>query len=379
MKSFVCLSCILILAFLISCKKTVLVSETSQCDTVVFKYADHISIVKYSDYSIVELKDPWKKDRILHRYVLVNREDSANIRNIPEGTLVYIPVISGVVSNSPHCQLLYWLGVGDAIKGVCDKSFIRLEEVQEALKNGDIADCGSSMIPAIERVIELNPQVIMLSPFENAGYGQIEKIGIPIIECAEYMETSALGRAEWMKFYGLLFGCEERADSLFHVVDSCYNELMVSADHSRSHGQILTERKTGSVWYCPGGRSSMGKLFRDANIEYAFSDDIHSGSLSLSPEVVIDKAGGSDAWLIMSGSDRPITRKDLLKEYPGYAEIKAFRKGEIYVCYTSKEKYFEEISFRPDFLLSDLINIFHPDVHLTQGLRYYERLNAGEQ
>ena len=156
MKSFVCLSCILILAFLISCKKTVLVSETSQCDTVVFKYADHISIVKYSDYSIVELKDPWKKDRILHRYVLVNREDSANIRNIPEGTLVYIPVISGVVSNSPHCQLLYWLGVGDAIKGVCDKSFIRLEEVREGLKNGDIADCGSSMIPAIERVIELN-------------------------------------------------------------------------------------------------------------------------------------------------------------------------------------------------------------------------------
>lgn len=379
MKSLVCLSCILILGFLISCKKTVLVGDTSQCDTVVFKYADHIDIMKYPDYSIVELKDPWKKDRILHRYVLVNRDDSANIRNIPEGTLVYIPVRSAVVSNSPHCQLLYWLGVGDAIKGVCDKSFIRLEEVQEGLKDGEIADCGSSMIPAIERVIELNPQVIMLSPFENAGYGQIEKIGVPIIECAEYMETSALGRAEWMKFYGLLFGCEEKADSLFDVVDSCYNELMVSAGHSRLHGQILTERKTGSVWYCPGGRSSMGKLFRDANIKYAFSDDKHSGSLSLSPEVVIDKAGDSDAWLIMAGSDSPVTCKDLLKEYPGYAEIKAFRKGEIYVCNTSKEKYFEEISFRPDFLLSDLINIFHPDVHLAQGLRYYERLNEGEQ
>ena len=81
MKSLVCLSCILILAFLISCKRTVLVNDTSQCDTVVFKYADHISIVKYSNYSIVELKDPWKKDRILHRYVLVNRADSANIRN----------------------------------------------------------------------------------------------------------------------------------------------------------------------------------------------------------------------------------------------------------------------------------------------------------
>lgn len=376
MKLVIYFDFIFILCLAISCKKpvTVMSQNALQGDSVRFKYAEHINIVKYPYYSIVELKNPWKEGDILHRYILVDRADSSKVTKIPKGTVVYIPVKSSVVYNAPHCQLLSWLNAGNVIKGVCDKKYMKLEFVQDGLQKGKIVDCGSSMIPMVERIIELNPDIIMLSPFENAGYGQIEKTGIPIIECAEYMETSALGRAEWMKFYGLLLGCREKADSLFDVVDSCYSQLKNKAKKSKIQRMILTERKTGDVWYCPGGRSSMGKMFNDANIKYAFSSDMHSGSLSLSPEFVIDNAGESDIWLIMSDSGRPITREDLLMEYSGYAELKSFRNKEIYVCYTSKKKYFEEISFRPDFLLKDLIYIFHPDVSLMHNLRYYIKL-----
>lgn len=375
MRLIICLELILVLFLSVSCNKTANVdSDGQRCDTVGLKYAEHINIIKCSKYDIVELKDPWKKVQVLHKYVLVHRKDSANIKNLPEGTIVYVPIKSSVVFNSSHCQLLSWLGVSNLIKGVCDKQYIKLEDIQNGLKKGTIADCGSSIMPMVERVVDLNPDIIMLSPFENASYGQLEKVGIPIIECAEYMETSALGRSEWMKFYGLLFGCEERADSLFNVVDSCYNKLKEAAKAAKSHPKVLTERKTGNVWYCPGGNSTMGKLFKDANISYAFSNDTHSGSLSLSPEFVIDKAGDADVWLIMSDTGNPITRKDLLLEYSGYSELKAFRDGKIYVCYTSRKRYFEEVSFRPDFLLSDLIRIFHPDVSVTQELRYYVAL-----
>ena len=76
------------------------------------------------------------------------------------------------------------------------------------------------------KIIDLHPDAIMLSPFENSGgYGRVEKLNIPIIECADYMETSALGRAEWMRFYGLLFGQAQKADSLFAEVEKNYNEL----------------------------------------------------------------------------------------------------------------------------------------------------------
>ena len=108
----------------------------------------------------------------------------------------------------------------ESIGGVCDLKYIKLQEVQDGCRTGSIADVGNGMNPDIEKIIDLHPDAIMLSPFENSGgYGRVEKLNIPIIECADYMETSALGRAEWMRFYGLLFGEAQKADSLFAEVE----------------------------------------------------------------------------------------------------------------------------------------------------------------
>ena len=98
------------------------------------------------------------------------------------------------------------------------------------------------MNPDMERIIDLHPDAILLSPFENSGgYGRIEKLNIPIIECADYMETSALGRAEWMRFYGLLFGAAPQADSLFAEVDSCYSDLCLTMQVKKAFRFSCTE------------------------------------------------------------------------------------------------------------------------------------------
>ena len=61
---------------------------------------------------------------------------------------------------------------------------------------------------------------------------------------------------------------------------------------------IVSEMKSGSAWYVPGGRSTIGKLCLDACGRYAFADDAHSGSVPLSFETVFDKAGDADVWLV---------------------------------------------------------------------------------
>ena len=187
------------------------------------------------------------------------------------------------------------------------------------------------------------------------------------------METSALGRAEWMRYYGRLFGVGQRADSLFHVVDSTYQHLKAYAAKLPVGRSILTERKTGATWYTPGGRSSIGVLIKDANGRYAFSDDQHSGSLPLSVEQIMTKAGQSDVWAFKINGAGPMDKQQLLREYDGYKALKAFRTGEIYECNCSKVPYFEEVSWRPDYLLREMIQLLHPKVSLG-GLRYYQRL-----
>ncbi|MBQ8047612.1 MAG: ABC transporter substrate-binding protein [Prevotella sp.] len=357
-------------AMLSGCRHGSVSSGNDVGDTLNIHYSELLQMVHYPDYWLVSIKNPWHKEQILHTYMLVNRSDSAAVEPLSGATTVYLPVERSVVFTTAHCQLLYWLQAEEAIKGVCDLKYIHIPNIGKR-----VVDCGDGMLPMVERIAELQPQALLVSPFENSGgYGRLENIGTPLVETADYMETSSLGRAEWMRFYGLLYGREKQADSLFQVVENSYKSLKQQAERLPKGRSLLTERKTGSVWYVPGGRSSLAITLSDANAGYAFSADGHSGSLALSFEEVLDKAGQSDAWLIKYNGHKPFTRADLLAEFHGYKAMKAWQTGEVYACDTERKRYFEEVSFRPDYLLKEVILLAHPELMKGDSLRYYERL-----
>ena len=321
-------------------------------------------MVRYADHTDVLIADPWNEGRLLQKL------------RIDSGT----PYRKALVFTSVHCQLMEYLGCEDRIAGVCDLRYMNIPDIQRRAANGyvveggglmPVADCGDAMSPDMEKVVTLAPDVIIVSPFENGnGQQKLQRTGAPVVLAADYMEESPLGRAEWMKFYGLLFGCQAKADSLFEVVDSTYQMLRQMAIKMPKGRSILTERKTGPTWYCPGGRSTIARLIADANGGYAFAGDTHPGSLALSFEQVLAKAGESDVWAFKYQGGQPLTRRQLLDEYHGYAGLKAFRNGNIYQCDTSSKPLFEETAFRPDFLLREFIQILHPGTDLG-GLRYY--------
>lgn len=70
----------------------------------------------------------------------------------------------------------------------------------------------------------------------------------------DYMETSALGRAEWVRFYGLLFGKEAEADSLFAGVEEAYLSLRNQSE--RHNTETDCHYRTENRWYmvCAGGK-----------------------------------------------------------------------------------------------------------------------------
>ena len=159
-----------------------------------------LSIQRTADYTVVTVGDPWRGG-VLHRYVLVPR-DADLPKDLPEGTIVRTPVNRALVYSSVHTSLLNELGAIDAVRGVVDSQYFIDSYITQGLATGKIADCGNSMNPTVEKVIDMQPDAIMLSPYQDASYGQIAKLDIPIIECADYLEYDPLGRAEWIKFYG---------------------------------------------------------------------------------------------------------------------------------------------------------------------------------
>ena len=421
-------------------------------DTLEMKYAKLLTIVKHGDgeessdaaegidyqYAEAIVANPWKTGTLLHRYILIPKGEEgdktvamlAKRRSMGARCTtdtVRTPVERSAVFIAPHCQLMYELGCQQAIRGVCDLNYINIPDVRkraasagnaagkassEKASSGNasalnsIVDCGSSMAPDIERIIALKPEAILVSPFENSGgYGKLDKLHIPLIEAADYMESSPLGRAEWMKFYGMLFGnaskaadgnaskiadgkvskiadgkaskavfsasCEATADSLFSQIEKEYLKLKAEAGKLPKGLSILTERKTGGVWYVPGGQSTIGILLKDANARYIFSDDQHSGSLPMSPEQILAKGKQVDVWAFKYFGGAPLSQAQLLQEYDGYKALAAFSRGNIYQVDTSTVPYFELTSFHPELLLREFIILAHGE--RFGKLRFYKK------
>ena len=385
-------------------------------DTLEMKYAKLLTIVKHGDgeetsnaaegvdyqYAEALVANPWKVGTMLHRYILIptGAEGDKTVAMLAKRRstgarcttdTVRTPVERSAVFIAPHCQLMYELGCQQAIRGVCDLDYINIPDVKKrAALSGNtsaqntIVNCGSSMAPDIERIIALKPEAILLSPFENSGgYGKLDKLHIPIIEAADYMESSPLGRAEWMKFYGMLFGneegksngisgsCEPKADSLFAKIEKEYLSLKAQAAGYTKGLSILTERKTGNVWYVPGGQSTIGILLKDANARYIFEDDQHSGSLAMSPEQILAKGKQVDVWAFKYFGGAPLSQAQLLQEYDGYKALAAFNRGNIYQVDTSTVPYFELTSFHPELLLREFIILAHGE--RFGKLRFYKK------
>lgn len=346
-------------------------------DTIRMKYASLLTLVSHKGYTVAEVKNPWKSGKVLHTYILVPRGQKAPETNkLPDNaTIVETPVRRAAVFTTVHCSLLDMLQRKNCIVAVADVKYIKLPFIQQQVKKGKITDCGSGLQPVVERIMDVKPDVIMLSPFENSGgYGKTEELGIPIIECADYMENSPLARAEWMKFYGMLFGAEKEADNLFATVDKNYQELCRQARQAGPGRSVIIDKMVGNVWYMPGGKSTIGQMVKDAGGQYPWAKDDHSGSLSLSFENVLEKGGDADVWLFRYSSNKIFNTADLLGERSGYSQMNAFKTGELYGCNVEKTLFYEETPFHPDYLLADFIHILHPNLKATGRLRYFQKL-----
>lgn len=350
-------------------------NSTNDGESIEMRYASLLTLSQCEGYITAEIKNPWDSTKILHRYILVDK-DAELPTGLPKGDIVKTPITHAVFYTSVHTSLIDQLGAYSSIAGVCDSEYMYLDKLQNDIKAGKIVDCGKGTTPDIEKIIDLSPDAVLLSPFENSGsYGKLGNLGIPLIECADYMETSALGRAEWMRFYGLLTGRQAEADSTFAGIEKRYNDLKALVKHQEGGcPTVFTDMKFGSSWYVAGANSTVGRLLADAGADYIFKDEKASGSVPYDPEIVFDRGQQADLWLIKYNKDYDMTYDQLAKEWSNYSRLSAFQHHNVYACNLSKVPFYEETPFHPDLLLRDYIIIFHPEAIKEHTLRYFQKI-----
>ena len=333
--------------------------------------AKAFTITEFDGYKVIEVVNPWKDSVLLHRYILVSRETSIP-NNLPEGDVVRVPVSKTSCLYSVFVGSLELLGQVSTITSVAEERYIENQMVKQGIASGKIKLLGEASAVNVEGLIDSNPDIVLVSPFKDMGYGKMDKAGIPIVEVASYMENTPLARAEWIKFFAAFYGKEALADSIYSALKDRYNKVCEIAQGAKVKPTIFAEKKFGQVWNMPSGNSYMASFFRDAGASYLWDDVKQNGAIPLSFEAVYQRAENADYWLVKYNKPQDLTYDDFGKEYEGYKMFKAYKNRKVIHCNTNRISYYEKGVMEPDVILADLVKILHPELLPNHKQVYFQ-------
>lgn len=365
---------------LVSCKnqsskdKEPKVSETTFSS---ISYANGLEISHHQDYSIVTLTEPWPGSNTSFRYLLKKNETSVDKEDTFDA-VVQVPLTSIVVTSTTHIPSLEMLQVEKSLKGFPNLDYVSSEKTRKLIDNGTIVELGKNESLNTEVLIDLNPDALITFAVEgqNTTVATLQKTGIPVLYNADWTETHPLGKAEWIKFFGVLFGKEKEADRIFSTIEKNYQEAKSLAETTYEKPTVLSGAMFRDVWYLPQGGSWGAQFIEDAHGAYLWKDTEGTGSLSLNLESVLEKGKNADFWI---GPSQFYSYQQMEEAHTVYTQFKAFQEKKIYSFTTKKGPkggvvYYELAPNRPDLVLKDLIKILHPEVLPDYPLYFFEPL-----
>lgn len=341
-------------------------------------FAEGFRLLVGDGFTLAEVTRPWPDARDTLRYLLVPKEVPvpAGFGDLP---VIRTPLERVVALSTTHLALLDAVGAADRVVGVADAGLVFTPSIRARLEQGSVVAVGEGEALSAERVAALRPDAVLLSSLGATGATTrtLEAAGIPVVALGEWVETTPLGRAEWVRFVAALFAADAHADTLMAGLAQRYEALARAGRAATPKPTVFVGSSFQGVWYAPGGGSYMAALLRDAGGRYLWYDTPQTGSLALDLEAVLARAQHADVWL------HPgvwASRADGAAQEARYRLFDAFGRGAIYnydrrVSPGGGYAFFETGVVEPDVVLADLIHFLHPDVLPEHAPVYYRQVD----
>ena len=302
------------------------------------------SIDRQGDSTTITIYSPWQKGKVMQQ-------------------LAFNQVYERIVCTSAtHMGFISELGMMDKVVGVCrpDRIYNLSEEDRER-----ITDIGDDMQPSMEQILLLNPDLVILYTYAQGDPipAQVEALGIPILYCNEWTETTPLARAEWIRLFGAVLGCLPKADSIFASVCDAYGRTRAMGDGQLAMGKsLMSGMSWRGTWYVPAGGTFMGNLFRDAGAQYKYEDNPSTASIPLTMEHALQDFATADIWVGCEAN----TLQELAAIDSKHTWFKAYQTGQVYnfrrrLLPSGANDFWESGTVHPERILSDLKKVLHGD------------------
>lgn len=346
-------------------------------DKVSIQYAKGFRVEYHDSYKVLTVLKPWNQAQTMFQYVLVPR-GNPRPSGYEEFQYIDIPLRSIVTMSTTYLKQLSELQVLDTLVGHSNFQYINTPEVINIIKEGRIEEVGDGINVNIELLMDLSPDVIMTYSVGNVydSHPKLLEAGLPTVLNAAYMESTPLGRAEWLKFIAIFYNKEAEAERIFSAIEHSYNVLKRKAEQVDDRPTVLLNAPYNGKWWIPGGHSYLAAFINDAGARYLWEGIPSSGSREVDFEAVYERASEADFWL-NPGQWR--TLEDGLRSDERLTEFLPFQQGHVYnnnarVNEYGGNDYWESGITRPDEILRDLIKILHPDLLPEHEFVYYQQL-----
>lgn len=365
------------LSIIVSCQKNNKEIDNNYSLKSKIKYAKGFDIINENGSKKLIIKTAYQNSNNVFKYIIRNKQNKKTITT--NGTVISTPIRKIVVTSTTHIPMVELLNEETSIVGFPYSKYISSKKTRKLIEENKIIEIGKESSLNTEILLNLQPELVVGYSVSSADKSltTIKKAGINVIYNGDWLEETPLGRAEWIKFFGVLFDKEKEADSIFNSIEKNYLNAKKIALSAKSKPTVLSGAiMSKDIWNLPAGESYVAQFLKDANLNYLWQDTKGKGSLSLSFESVFDKGQSADYWI----APGYFTSKDqLLKSNKLYAKFNAYQQGKIFTPTIKKGKtggviYYELAGTRPDLVLKDLIKICNPELLPDYKLAFFEEM-----
>jgi iron complex transport system substrate-binding protein len=351
----------------LSCKKEISKADQETTSESAIKYAKGFDIITDNGIKKLIIKTAYQNSNTFFEYeIRTKTSNTTKVKNF-EKEVIEVPVQKIVVTSTTHIPMVELLNEETSIVGFPFSKYVSSKKTRVLIDEGKIREIGKENSLNTEILLDLQPELVVGYSVSSADKSltTINKAGINVIYNGDWLEKTPLGRAEWIKFFGVLFDKEKQADSIFKVIEKNYLDAKKSALKSTRKTTVLSGAiMSKDIWNLPAGESFVAQFLKDANLNYLWKNTKGKGSLSLSFESVFDTGKDADLWIAPGYFS---TKEQLLKSNQLYTQFNAFKNDNIYTPTIKKGKtggviYYELAPTRPDLVLKDLIKITNPEL-----------------
>lgn len=329
--------------------------------TITPEYAEGFTLARYDDgYTGIRVTDG--------PFYLVVPEDSTVPEKLPEDTVVLKKPLNRVYMAASSVMALY-----RALNAVDEVDFSAtmadswyVEEAKEAMLSGDILFAGKYSAPDYEMLLSRGCSLAIESTMiyhHPEVKEKLESLGIPVFVDQSSYEKNPLGRAEWIKVYGLLTEKETEAEEFFNRQVSLVKEISQTEESSGTSGS------TAAFFYINSsgqavvrtGDDYIAEMIRMAGGEYVLSDlrnpnpDSRSGSMTLSMEEFYAGAKDADYLIYNTNIDSSVkSLEELLAKSSLLPEFRAVKEGQVFLT----DRYFYQATDILAEMIVDLHRMF---------------------